>query len=158
MLDIVLTRIDDRLIHGQVMTAWVKYSRGNRIVIVDDLVAKDDFIKSMIKMSVPTGIKLDIYSVEDAADVLKGDVHSNEKVIILVKKPEVIYELFSKEVEFKEINVGGMGANPGRRKLYKNISASDEEREIFKKIIEAGIKVSIRIIPDDKEVLVEKIL
>lgn len=158
MLDIVLTRIDDRLIHGQVMTAWVKYSRGNRIIIVDDLVAKDDFIKSMLKMSIPPGLKLDTYTVTDAVDVLNGDAHSNEKVIILVKKPDVINELIQKGVRFKEINVGGMGANPGRRKLYKNISASDEEREIFKKITEAGINVSIRIIPDDREVSVEKIL
>lgn len=158
MLNVVLTRIDDRLIHGQVMTAWVKFTGGNRIIIVDDLVAKDDFMKSMLKMSIPPGLKLDTYSVEDAAEVLKGDAFSREKVIILVKKPDVIYELLKMGVKFKEINVGGMGANPGRKKLYKNISASNQEREVFRKIIEAGVKVSIRIIPDDKEVSVDKLL
>lgn len=158
MLNVVLTRIDDRLIHGQVMTAWVKFTGGNRIIIVDDLVAKDDFMKSVLKMSIPPGLKLNTYTVEDAVNVLKGDKKSNEKVIILVKRPDIIYELFKRGVEFKEINVGGMGANPGRKKLYKNISASEDEKEIFRKIISEDVKVSIRIIPDEKEVLLNKIL
>ncbi len=158
MLNIVLTRIDDRLIHGQVMTAWVKYTGGNRIIIIDDLVAQDDFMISMLKMSIPPGLKLNTYSVEEASNVLKGEGAKNEKIIILVKGPEVIYKLYNQGVLFKNVNVGGMGANPGRKKLYKNISASDDEREIFKKLLDKGIYVSIRIIPDDKEVSIKKLL
>lgn len=158
MSEIVLTRIDDRLIHGQVMTSWVKVTGANKIIVVDDLVAKDDFIKSMLQMSMPPGLKLDTYTVTDAANVLKNDTCGNGKIIILAKRPDVIYELLKKGVKLEEINVGGMGANPGRRKLYKNISASDEEREIFRKIVEIGAKVNIRIIPDNKKVPINKVL
>ncbi|MBE6083621.1 MAG: PTS sugar transporter subunit IIB, partial [Tissierellaceae bacterium] len=56
MANIVLTRIDDRLIHGQVMTAWVKQTKATRIIIIDDVVAKDDFMKKVLTMAAPPGI------------------------------------------------------------------------------------------------------
>ncbi|NLZ52423.1 MAG: PTS sugar transporter subunit IIB [Thermoanaerobacteraceae bacterium] len=158
MLNIVLTRIDDRLIHGQVMTAWVKYTQANRIIIVDDGVAQDPFMEKVIKMAAPPGIKVEVYDVAKAIDVVKKDGNKDEKVIILVKYPKVVNALMEGGVEIKKLNVGGMGAGPGRKPLYKNISASPEEKEIFKKIIDLGVHVSLQIIPDDKEVELKKVL
>lgn len=158
MSKIVLTRIDDRLIHGQVMTAWLNYTGANRIIIVDDLVAKDEFIISILKMAVPAGIKVNIYDIATAATKLQEENDSNDKIIILVKTPQTIYALLEKGVEIESINIGGMGAMPGRKKFYRNISASEEEKELFKKIIEKGVDVGIRIIPDNNEVKVDRIL
>ncbi len=158
MAKIVLTRIDDRLIHGQVMTAWLNYTGANRIVIVDDIVAKDEFIISILKMAVPAGIKVNIYDITKAVTKFQEEKETNDKIIILVKTPQTIYSLLEKGLEIKNLNVGGMGAQPGRKKLYRNISASDEEKEIFKKLIAKGIETTIRIIPDNKEVKVDKLL
>ncbi len=66
MSEIVLTRIDDRLIHGQVMTAWVKKTRANQILIVDEEVAKDDFMSEILKMSAPSGIDILVKGLMDA--------------------------------------------------------------------------------------------
>lgn len=158
MSEIVLTRIDDRLIHGQVMTAWVRYAGGNRIVIVDDIVAQDVFLRSVLEMAVPSGIKLNIYNIEDAAKALNNEQDSTDKIIILVKTPNTVYELVERGVDIKDLNVGGMGARAGRKKFYKNISVSEEEKESFRKLIEKGTNISIRIIPDNKKVSVEKFL
>lgn len=158
MLNIVLTRIDDRLIHGQVMTSWVQFTGANRIVIVDEGVSKDKFIKSVISMSVPSGIKLDICDIESGSELLKGEPNEKEKVIVLCKHPDTIYALLEKGVTLKELNVGGMGANVGRGKLYKNISASSEEIETFKKIMNKDVKVTIRIIPDDSTIQMNKLV
>ncbi|RKL61560.1 PTS mannose/fructose/sorbose transporter subunit IIB [Thermoanaerobacteraceae bacterium SP2] len=158
MLNIVLTRIDDRLIHGQVMTAWVKYTQANRIVIVDDGVAQDPFMEKVIKMAAPPGIKVEVYDVKKALEVLKEEEQHSDKTIILVKHPKTVYFLIEGGVEIRELNVGGMGAGPGRKPLYKNISASSEEREIFKKIIDLGVYIFLQIIPDDKEVDLKKYL
>lgn len=145
---IVLTRIDDRLIHGQVMTAWVKVTKAERIIVIDDQVAKDDFMIQVLKMAVPNNIKAEVYSIADAANVLSNGTDSD--VIILAKYPKTIYELVKKGVQIKALNIGGMGAKEGRKKFFKNISASKEEIEIFKKLLEEGINVMIQIIPDEK--------
>lgn len=158
MLNIVLTRIDDRLIHGQVMTAWVKSTLGNRIIIVDDSVASDSFMQKILKMAAPPGIKVEVYGVDDAAKVLTAEPSNNERVIILVKYPKTIESLIEKGVEIKELNVGGMAAGAGRKKFYRNISASDEEKEIFKKLLGKGVDIKIQIVPDDKSIELSKLL
>ena len=60
MADINLVRIDFRLIHGQVVTKWVKQANANRIIIVNDMLAKDEFLASVYKMAAPSNVKVDI--------------------------------------------------------------------------------------------------
>lgn len=156
MSNIVFTRIDDRLIHGQVMTSWVKHTQANKIIIVDDEVANDPFISRVLKMAVPSGVKVDIYNTEQAIEVLTLKNQNNNRIIILAKHPKTIYSLINNGVYIEKINVGGMGAGPGRKSIYKNISASQEEREIFKKIVSLGKRVYMQIVPDDKKVDIEK--
>lgn len=158
MLNIVLTRIDDRLIHGQVMTAWVKSTQGNRIIIVDDAVAKDQFLQKVMRMAAPPGIKVEVHDVEKGAEVLKEDPKDSERVIVLVKYPHTIEKLVDKGVKIEEFIVGGMGAAPGRKKFYRNISVSEEEKDIFSRLINKGVKIDIRIVPDDKPIEISKML
>lgn len=157
MAKVVLARVDDRLIHGQVMTAWLQYVGANHIIIIDDETASDDFLKSVIEMSVPREIKLNIYHCDESAAEIKK-MSDDEKVMILAKVPESFLALIETGLPLKKIIIGGMGANPKRTKLYKNISASDVERETFKKIIAHDTEVVIHIIPDQKAVGVEEYL
>lgn len=158
MSEIVLTRIDDRLIHGQVMTAWVKKTRANQILIIDDEVAKDDFMSEILKMSAPAGIDIVVKGLEDAVTFLNEQETENKRLIILVKAPITIEVIVEKGIVIDKLVVGGMGAKANRRVLYKNISASDEERATFKKLIDCGIPVVIHIIPDQKEIDLSKYL
>lgn len=158
MSEIVLTRIDDRLIHGQVMTAWVKKTRANQILIIDEEVAKDDFMSEILKMSAPSGIDIVVTGLEDAVAFLKAQESENKRLIILVKAPVTIDVLVESGIAIDKLVVGGMGAKANRRVLYKNISASDEERATFKKLIDQGIPVVIHIIPDQKETDLSKYL
>lgn len=158
MSEIVLTRIDDRLIHGQVMTAWVKKTRANQILIIDDEVAKDDFMSEILKLSAPAGIDIVVKGLDDAVTFLNAQEKENKRLIILVKAPVTIDTIVEKGIKIDKLVVGGMGAKANRRVLYKNISASDEERATFKKLIDRGIPVVIHIIPDQKETDLSKYL
>lgn len=148
MLNIVLTRIDDRLIHGQVVTAWAKVTKGNRIIVVDDGVANDDFMSKIIKMAAPSSFKIGIHTIEQAAEILQQD-DAGERVIVLAKTPMTIKTLMEKGVEIKDLDLGGMGATKGRKQLYRNISISEEEKECFKQLIGKGVHVVVQIVPDD---------
>ena len=68
MQNIVLIRVDDRLVHGQVMTSWLKATNANKIMVVDDDVAADPLMKTVLKGVVPSQIKLGIFSIEKAVD------------------------------------------------------------------------------------------
>ena len=93
MADINLVRIDFRLIHGQVVTKWVKQANANRIIIVNDMLAKDEFLASVYKMAAPSNVKVDIFTVDDA--MAKWTTISSEKVkFCSYLKTLVIYEIF----------------------------------------------------------------
>lgn len=157
MKNIVFTRIDDRLIHGQVMTAWVQYTGATEVVVVDNGVAKDMFMSSIMKSSMPAKIKLTILSIEDAGGYLKGEA-KNEKIFILVKTPMVIVSLVQAGVLIPAVGIGGMGARVDRQQLYRNISANEEERAALKQLEGLGAKVFIQVITDDQAIELKKVL
>lgn len=154
---IVLVRIDDRLIHGQVMTSWLNYTGANKIMIIDDGVAADPFMKNVLKTCVPANVRLATFGVEKAAVRLKKGF-AGDKCIVLVKYPETLYRLMKEGVLFDEINIGGMGVSGTRTKFFRNISASEEERKMLKEMVEAGAKISVRIIAEDSAADVSKML
>lgn len=155
---IVLTRVDDRLVHGQVMTSWLNFTGANKIMIVDDGVAKDKFMKSVLATVLPANISLEIYSTDDAGERIKKGFDPKDRVLILVKYPETVWRMMENGVKLDRLNVGGMGVSGTRKKFYKNISVSEEEKEIFRKIIATGCVVTIQIIAEDKATDVSKLL
>ncbi len=157
MGEIVLARVDDRLIHGQVMTSWLNYLSANKIIIVDEIVAGDMLMMTVLKSVIPANIKLDVCSTADGIEAL-NNLGMNDKVILLVKFPEILEDLIDGGVPIKTINVGGMGSKPGRKTLYKWIAVSEEERECYKRLIVKGIDVGIQVIAEDKRLKISKYL
>lgn len=159
MGNIVLARIDDRLIHGQVMTAWVQHTGGNEIVIADDKVAKDPFLCTVITGAVPKHLKAQAMTLKDAAAYLKEKEDEQErKFIILTKGPDAYLELIQSGVNIQEINLGGMGSRQGRTKLYKNISAGQDERDMFWELTKKNVHIYIQVVPNTEKVELNKVL
>lgn len=157
MRNIVLTRIDDRLIHGQVVTAWVKHTDANRILIVDDPLTKDTFMQRILRSAAPAGITVEVKGVSEAADFLKEDAETGEKLMILVKGPQNLESLVDEGVNLPLIILGGMGAKAGRKKFNRNVSASEEEIACMKRLEEKGAVVQFQLVPDEKPTMLNKI-
>ena len=156
MENVLLARVDDRLIHGQVMTAWMKLLPAKEIIVIDNKVAKDEFMITVLEMAAPTGVKVKVFTEEKAAEVLQAGL---SKPTILLAKSQVSYKgIIDRGVELEAINLGGMGINNDRTTLYKNIAASPAEREAIKEFLDKGIDVKIQVIPADKVVEVKDIL
>ena len=151
-----LVRIDDRLIHGQVVTQWVSRVKANRIIVVDDAVAKDTLMTTVCKSLAPSGTVVEVYPVEAAIPkMIEYGSNDELRVIILTKIPQPLLTLHEGGVAIEKIVVGGMGIKPGRTKLFRNIAADEDERATFKKLIDAGIAVNCQIVPDDVTVEVK---
>lgn len=158
-MSIVLARIDDRLIHGQVMTAWVSYAGGKEILIVDDKVAKDPFLSAVITGAAPKHLKATAVTIEQATkELLENKDNTEKKYILLAKGPETFETLINNGVEINEINLGGMGSKQGRNKLYKNVAASNDEKVVFKNLLDRGVNVYIQVVPNMEKVDLNKYL
>jgi PTS system mannose-specific IIB component len=152
-MSLKLVRVDDRLIHGQVVTIWLKALGARRIVIVDDRTARDDFLREILELASPPGVPVEVLDVEQGIERVRGLVNDPEPVLVLMRSPVTAVKLREAGIEFPLLNVGGIGAGPGRKPLYRNISASPEEIVAMQQLEALGTKVELRIVADDRPVM-----
>lgn len=155
-MSIKFIRIDDRLIHGQIVTAWIKSFQAKKVIIVDDVVAQDEFLISVMEMVKPSGVTLDFVTSEEFGKKLADYESESTNSIILVKTPQSAKKCFDAGLNLKSLNVGGMGAKAGRKQIYRNVSASDEEVAILLDLKSKGIDTYLQATPNDKKVEVSK--
>jgi PTS system mannose-specific IIB component len=155
-MSIALYRIDDRLVHGQVMTAWARIFDITKIIVADDATAENTFLCDVMKMAVPSGCSVEILTVADAIPVIQAS-GAGEKAIVLVKTPATLRRLLDKGVEIKEINVGNVGAGPGRKAVMRSTQLTKDEYDTLVGMSSEGIHVYFQMLPEAKSVELEKL-
>lgn len=158
MRKILVARIDDRLIHGQVVTSWVKAYPITEILIIAEDLAQNMLMQRIYKSVAPAGIDVNILDNRDALNYLLSDCKVDQNLLILVKTPDVFEFLINNGVIITKIVLGGMGLKPGRETLIKNIAANDAERECLRRLLNKGIKIVYQMVPIAGEKDVEKAL
>ncbi|HOK48725.1 MAG TPA: PTS sugar transporter subunit IIB [Sedimentibacter sp.] len=148
----VFIRVDDRLLHGQVVVSWIPYLQAKVAVIADDEYANDEFMRSLIESSGPEGVRVHVKTIDETAEFLKDD--RDDKILVLLKSIEGLNRLI-KKVRISSINIGGLGAGQGRKRYYNSIHLSDDELKILKDIANENIVVEIRILPKDKAIVIK---
>jgi D-glucosaminate-specific PTS system IIB component len=151
-VSIRLVRVDDRLIHGQVVAVWLRSVGADRILIVDDRVAADAFLVEVLTLAAPSDVAVEVLGLAEGAARTMELLDDPGRAFVLVKTPATALALVRAGVPIDVLNVGGMGAGPGRRPLYRNISVSDEERATMREIEASGTRVEIRAVPDDRPI------
>ena len=148
------TRIDDRLIHGQIIAAWLAASQADTIVVADDKAASDSLQQTILKMAVPSRIKVVIESIEKVAKTL-NDPNSKGHVLLIVRNPECAYKLIEEGVDLSVINVGNISntkSTVGRTKILQNIFVEPNDVEYLKKLNNKGIHLEVKAVPTDKSI------
>lgn len=143
-------RIDDRLIHGQIVASWISVLSCTTIVVADDKAAGDPLQSMMLEMAVPPGIKLRILKVEDAAVFLKDPTVNRPKLLVIVRNVASALALVEQGVEVEEINVGNVSANPKKTKYALSVWLDEADIADFTKLRDRGIYLEVRVVPGDK--------
>lgn len=157
-MDIVLSRIDDRYIHGQVVTRWVKSYPAERIIVVSDQVAEDELRKSLLLSVAPSHMKASVVTVEKMAKAWHSERYAGVSAFLLFGNPRDIVRLVELGVAIKEVNVGGMIFEEGRRQITKSVSASEDDIAAFKTLSAAGVSLELRQLPSDSAInFIEKL-
>ena len=128
-MGIVHTRIDDRLIHGQVAAYWVNSLNIDRIMVANDEVAQDQLQKSILKMAAPPGVKTSIITIKKAAENIKAGKYDNQRVFLILKDPKDAVDLIEMGVKLDVINVGNLAHREGAIQIKTNIKVTPEQVE-----------------------------
>lgn len=147
IMNIVLNRIDERLIHGQVLISWAKKLAVRQIVIADDQSAEDPLAKTVLALSVPMGIELKILRCSDALDYLNAQpAGSYPNTILLMRSPQAMKYLWDNGYRLDSINIGGMAAGASRSLLCRGVYMSEEERRILRQLQNEGAEVYVQVV------------
>jgi D-glucosaminate PTS system EIIB component len=147
-----LVRIDDRLIHGQVVAVWLRAIDAKRIVIVDDSTARDEFLREVLMLAAPPGVPVEVLGLSDGAVRLRELATSPEPAFVLVRAPRTALLLRQAGVPIETVDLGGLGAGPGRKRIHKTISASPQELADLHELEKLGTRVVIQIVADDRPI------
>lgn len=148
-MNIVLYRVDERLVHGQIMASWAKYLSIKRIIIVDDQIAKDDFMKQVLTMAAPTGLVVEVLSVEQMAERTTEGVESGENVLVLFQRLSYALALVDTGAPMRELDIGNIGAGPSRKAISKNVFVSPAEKEMIRAMQTKGVHVYLQMLYSD---------
>ena len=131
MKNIVLARVDDRLIHTEILTLWVPEVRANRIIIVDDVVAKDKFRSKVIKEMAPQGLIIHVYGIDR----------------VIAESPLVFEELIKRGIKINQLNIGGMGIRGERKAVARRVACDAMEMEAIHELIKKHVHVYFQTVP-----------
>lgn len=180
MMRVARVRIDDRLIHGQVVVKWLRYLDCKQILIVDDELWRDEFMQSVLRLAAPSDVRVHVAPVRQAAKLLQSstleamsrhpsgeamsrhpsgeDSSSGHGVLVLVRSPQTALALLDNGFLFSELNVGALAAGEGTTRLYKSISANSEQIAALRAMQDRGVRVYFQMVPEEHPVEMSELL
>lgn len=155
MPNILLARIDNRLVHGQVGVTWTTALGANLIVVVDDLVAKEPLQQQLMAVTAESsGAGIRFFTVEHTIEII-SKASEKQKIFIVCKTPEEIRRLIDGGVPLKDVNVGNMHFSKGKRQISKKVYVDDKDLETLNYIKSKGVNVFIQDVPEDRKETIE---
>lgn len=147
-MSIVLCRIDDRLIHGQVVIGWGRPLGINLIILVDDQVAASDWEQELYRMAVEPEIEVRFVSIADAIAHLAEWQANGKRGLVLTGDLETMAALHTANPEVvHRINLGGIHHRPGRRERLPFVYLSDQELRTLTTLEQSGAVVTAQDLP-----------
>ncbi len=157
-MPLVMIRIDDRLIHGQVVVGWGSVIKPDRILLSSDEVATVEWQRTIYLYAVPEHLAASVLTLKDTIRALKNSEFGDERVLLLVDSPKSIVYLVENGIDIKEVNVGGMHFKPGKNQISSFIFVDQQDIESFKILCEKGIHLEGRDVPTRSPVNICRVL
>lgn len=157
-MGIIICRVDDRLIHGQVATSWIRGFDINVVVVVDDEIANNEMQVSILKMSAPANVKVYALSSDKFVEKYNKGILDNYNVMLIFENIFTPLKLINSGIKITSLNLGGIRFKEGRKQLSKSISLNDNEIKVIKEILSLGVEVEHRQLSSDSKVNVSDII
>ena len=149
-IDIGLARVDSRLLHGQVATAWSKDIKPTRIIVVSDEVSKDDLRKSLITQAAPPGVKANVIPISKMIEIWKDPRFGKTRALLLFENPHDVLRVVEGGVELTEVNIGSMAHSEGKVMINNVLSVDEKDVKALHALKDKGITFDVRKVPSDQ--------
>ena len=144
--NILLTRIDNRLIHGQVATQWNSTLGANLILVANDDVAGNKMRQNLMNMAAPTGVATRFFSLQKTIDVIHK-ASPKQHIFLVAESPSDVLTLVKGGVPIRKVNIGNMHMSEGKRQVATSVAVDDADVAAFKELQDLGVELEIRRVP-----------
>ncbi|MCX7635133.1 MAG: PTS sugar transporter subunit IIB [Syntrophales bacterium] len=150
-MDVALVRVDNRLVHGQIIEAWIPFLGAKAIVVVNDEVAGDFFRETVIRMAVPQGIEVIISGVEELGRLVRGNggALSLKTVVLFASLPDAL-KAYRSGFSFRKLNLGNIYTDDCIRELSSCVLLGEDDLECIDTLLKEGVEIEIRRVPREK--------
>ncbi|AOA02601.1 MAG: PTS N-acetylgalactosamine transporter subunit IIB [Carnobacterium sp.] len=147
--NILLTRIDNRLVHGQVGMTWTNTLGANLVVVANDEVATDSVQQNLMDMVLPETVQIRFFTLEKTIRII-GKAAPHQKILLVVKTPEDALTLVEGGVPIEFLNIGNLHFSEGKQQLSSTVSVDKNDVETFRKLNQLGVKMEVKGIPSER--------
>ena len=145
-------RVDNRLIHGQIIEGWLPYLKSSCIVVVNDEVANDPFRKMILEMAVPSDIDVAIYTIEEFSNEWSHFEANGKGTIVLFENIEDVLISYTLGLHFGKLNIGNVPSEEGKVCFTPSIFLNEQNVKDLMYLMASGIEVEVRCVPRDKPI------
>lgn len=156
MPNILLTRIDNRLIHGQVATMWTSSIGANLILVANDEVATNQMRQGLMNMAAPASAQTRYFSIQKTIDIIHK-ANDKQLIFIVCDNPQDVVKLVEGGVPIKKVNIGNMHMSEGKRQVATSVAVDAADVAAFKRLQELGVELEIRRVPQEGTEPIDKL-
>ncbi len=148
-MPLVLIRVDDRLIHGQVVEGWLRSTHATHIWVINDNAANDELQQALLSLATPSHIKLSILDIQTAVTKFKTKDYEHDRVLVVFSNLTDLLRIAENGIELESVNIGGLHLVQGKVQVLKHLCLDDNDIDIIKKLAGHGISLECRALPPD---------
>lgn len=151
-MDIALVRVDNRLVHGQILESWIPFIKASYIIVVDDHVASDFFRETVIKMAVPREVEVIVSGVEEFAKNFNYRIGKGKKAIVLFSELTDALRAFQSGFAFDNLNIGNVYNEDCLKQCSPSVLLGEEDIQVVRVLLDAGVNLDVRRVPREKPI------
>ncbi len=145
-----LVRIDNRLIHGQIIETWIPYTGAKIVIVADDALAADDLQQEIMSLAIPQTVESIFVSIEGlAAEVEKIGSANSSSILVLFSNCPDAKRAFECGFGFEVLNIGNVHYSPGKKQISPSVALSDDDESCLKLLSKKGVELDFRCVPND---------
>ena len=143
------TRVDNRLVHGQIIETWLPFTGAGVLLVVNDQLKNDPIQQEIISLAIPPGVEALFAEVEQAKELLKKYSRNNSTALVLFATCKDARRAYEGGLDFPSLNVGNLHYTPGKRQLCAHVALSSEDEDCLRYFKEHGVQLDFRCVPND---------
>lgn len=154
---IKVLRVDDRLLHGQVAVSWTKVLGIQTIVITNDSVVNDEFLKMTLGLAKPLDVELKIINVDEGIEFINEN-YDNKKSVMVIVNNLIDARRIIEATKINSLNIGNMRERKGSSRYSFSMALTSEDVDVCKDLLANGVEIEQRMLPSDSKVYIKDLL